>query len=64
MALIIFVIFASINFASFILKIVTIDESWVSHYMPETKVQSKEWSEIGARPPRKAKRTESKKKLM
>ena len=45
-------------------KIVTIDESWVSHYMPETKVQSKEWSEIGARPPRKAKRVESKKKLM
>ena len=43
---------------------VTVDESWVSHFMPETKVQSKEWSEIGAKPPRKAKRTESQKKLM
>ena len=43
---------------------VTIDESWVSHFMPETKVQSKEWSEPGAKPPRKAKRVESKKKLL
>ena len=32
--------------------------------MPEKKVQSKEWSPIGAKPPRKAKRTESQKKLM
>ena len=40
------------------------DESWVSHFLPESKQQSKEWSPIGAKPPRKAKRVESKKKLM
>ena len=45
-------------------KVVTVDESWVSHYMPETKAQSMQWSEPGAKPPRKAKRVESKKKLM
>ena len=69
-------------------KVVTMDESWVSHFQPESKqqvrkspvlsfvrlpsavshlclaLQSKEWSEIGARPPKKAKREESKKKLM
>lgn len=50
--------------ANFKDAVVTIDESWVSHFMPETKVQSKEWSKVGAKPPRKAKRVESKKKLM
>ena len=45
-------------------KVVTMDESWVSHFMPETKQQSKQWSPKGAKPPRKAKRVESKKKLM
>ena len=28
-------------------KIVTMDESWISHYLPETKQQSKEWSKKG-----------------
>ena len=32
--------------------------------MPETKQQSKQWSPRGARPPIKAKRVESTKKLM
>ena len=49
---------------SFKTQVVTVDESWVSHFMPETKQQSKEWSPKGAKPPRKAKRTESQKKLM
>ena len=60
------------------------DESWVSHFQPESKqqvrkspvssccvshdlclvLQSKQWVEKGARPPKKAKREESKKKLM
>ena len=60
------------------------DESWVSHFMPETKQQSKQWSPKvrvspfaipicflnplshfkGSKPPRKAKRVESQKKLM
>ena len=40
------------------------DESWVSHFLPETKQMSKQWSAKGAKPPRKAKRVESKKKLM
>ena len=48
----------------FDLKVVTMDESWVSHFLPERKQQSKEWSKVGAKPPRKAKRTESQKKLM
>ena len=40
------------------------DESWVSHFLPESKEQSKQWSKKGAKPPRKAKRVESQKKLM
>ena len=45
-------------------SIVTVDESWVSQFMPETKQQSSVWTKKGANPPRKAKRVESKKKLM
>ena len=48
----------------FFLKIATMDESWVSHFLPESKQQSKQWSKKGAKAPRKAKREESKKKLM
>ena len=30
-------------------KVVTMDESWVSHFQPESKEQSKQWVEKDAR---------------
>lgn len=36
-------------------RIVTGDESWVHHYTPETKQQSKQWVKKGGRPPKKFK---------
>jgi [histone H3]-lysine36 N-dimethyltransferase SETMAR len=32
---------------------VTVDETWVHHFDPESKVQSKEWRHSGSPPPRK-----------
>jgi histone-lysine N-methyltransferase SETMAR len=49
---------------SFLEKIVTMDETWVTYYNPELKSQSSQWLPKGSRPPRKAKVTRSEKKLM
>ena len=35
--------------AGFKQKVVTMDESWVSHFQPESKEQSKQWVEKDAR---------------
>ena len=32
-------------------KIITGDETWIYHYDPETKQQSRQWCEIGEGPP-------------
>ena len=39
--------------------ILTGDETWIYHYDPETKRQSKEWVEEGAPPPTKVRRARS-----
>ena len=48
----------------FLSRIVTMDESWIHHYDPESKVQSKEWLRTGDPPPLKARRVLSAKKIM
>ena len=35
------------------------DETWIHHYTPETKEQSKQWLEAGSRAPLKVKTVQS-----
>ena len=44
-------------------RIVTDDECWIHCFTPETKEQSKEWLEVGSRPPKKFKRERSGEKV-
>ena len=43
-------------------KIITGDETWIYHYDPQTKQQSREWCEVGYGPPTKVRRTQFTKK--
>ncbi|KAL0860950.1 hypothetical protein ABMA27_009481 [Loxostege sticticalis] len=45
-------------------RYVTVDETWVHHYTPETKQQSKQWTSAGERSPKKAKTVCSAGKVM
>ena len=36
-------------------RLITVDETWIHHYTPETKIQSKEWTAKGERAPKRAK---------
>ena len=49
---------------AFFKSVVTMDESWVSFFMPEMKSQLVQWLPKGANPPKKAKVQNSTKKLM
>ena len=48
----------------FLSCLVTSDETWISHFEPETKQQSKVWTLKGSDPPIKAARSAWKKKIM
>lgn len=48
----------------FVRRFVTMDETWVHHYTPETKQQSKQWVEAGGSVPKKAKSIASAGKVM
>ena len=41
--------------AKFLKRFVTMDETWVHHFTPEAKQQSKQWNHPGSPPPKKAK---------
>jgi histone-lysine N-methyltransferase SETMAR len=45
-------------------RIITVDETWIHHYTPETKNQSKQWIEPGLSAPKKAKIAKSADKVM
>ena len=45
-------------------RIVTVDETWISFYTPETKQQSTMWKTPGSPSPKKFKQTQSTKKQM
>ena len=42
------------NQEDFFDRLITQDETWVHHYDPETKAQSKQWKHFDSPPPRKA----------
>ena len=48
----------------FIDRIITGDETWVYHYLPESKESSKQWVESGSSPPKKLQCERSTKKVM
>ncbi|XP_023218736.1 uncharacterized protein LOC111620945 [Centruroides sculpturatus] len=50
--------------AEFLRRFITMDETWVHHFTPETKEQSKEWTERGESAPKKAKTVPSAGKVM
>ena len=52
------------NSANFLKRFVTMDETWVHHFTPETKQQSKQWKYSGSPPPKKAKTVPSAGKVM
>ena len=45
-------------------KIITGDETWIYHYDPQTKQQSRQWCEVGEGPPMKVRKTQYTKKQM
>ncbi|KAK2578747.1 hypothetical protein KPH14_012273 [Odynerus spinipes] len=42
------------NKAEFLRRFITMDETWVHHFTPETKEQSKQWTKKGESAPKKA----------
>ena len=53
-----------LNPKEFLRRFVTADETWIHHYMPEIKEQSKQWTSPGEHAPKKAKRVPSARKIM
>ena len=45
-------------------RFITVDETWIHHYTPERKEQSKQWIKTGRSAPKKAKRVPSAGKVM
>ncbi|KYB27554.1 Mariner Mos1 transposase-like Protein [Tribolium castaneum] len=43
------------NPVDFLRRFITVDETWIHHYSPETKQQSKQWTAKGEPVPKKAK---------
>jgi histone-lysine N-methyltransferase SETMAR len=41
------------NKTDFVHRFITMDETWIHHYAPESKQQSKQWTEAGCSAPKK-----------
>jgi histone-lysine N-methyltransferase SETMAR len=41
------------NKTDFVRQFITLDETWIHHYTPESKQQSKQWTEAGCSAPKK-----------
>ena len=52
------------NSKDFLRRYVTVDETWIHYYTPETKNQSKKWTEPGESAPKKARTVPSTGKVM
>lgn len=52
------------NPIEFLRRFITVDETWIHHYIPECKEQSKQWIEAGKSGPKKAKTVKSAGKVM
>ena len=48
----------------FLRRYITVDETWIHYYTPETKEQSKQWVSKGSPAPKKAKTVKSADKEM
>ena len=52
------------NSQVFLRRVVTVDETWIHYYTPESKRQSKQWSLLGDSAPKKAKTVPSGGRIM
>ena len=52
------------NKTDFVRRFVTMDETWIHHYTPESKQQSKQWTEAGCSAPKKTRSVPSAGKVM
>jgi histone-lysine N-methyltransferase SETMAR len=52
------------NKTDFVHQFITVDETWIHHYTPESKQQSKQWTEAGCSAPRKTRLIPSTGKVM
>jgi hypothetical protein len=41
------------NKTDFVCRFITMDETWIHHYTPESKQQSNQWTEAGCSAPKK-----------
>jgi len=48
----------------FVRRFITMDETWIHHYTPESKQQSKQWTETGRSAPKKTRSVPSAGKVM
>jgi histone-lysine N-methyltransferase SETMAR len=52
------------NETDFLRRFITMDETWIYHYTPESKQQSKQWTEAGCSAPKKTRSVPSAGKVM
>jgi len=52
------------NKTDFMRRFITMDETWIHHYTPESKQQSKHWTEAGCSAPKKTRSVPSAGKVM
>ena len=52
------------NKTDFLRRFITMDETWIHHYTPESKQQSKQWMEAGCSAPKKTRSIPSAGKVM
>jgi histone-lysine N-methyltransferase SETMAR len=52
------------NKTDFVCRFITMDETWIHHYTPESKQQSKQWTEAGCSVPKKTRSVPSAGKVM
>jgi hypothetical protein len=52
------------NKTDFVCRFITMDETWIRHYTPESKQQSKRWTEAGCSAPKKTRSVSSAGKVM
>jgi histone-lysine N-methyltransferase SETMAR len=52
------------NKTDFMLQFITMDETWIHHYTPESKQQSKQWTKAGCSAPKKTRSVLSAGKVM
>jgi histone-lysine N-methyltransferase SETMAR len=52
------------NKTDFVHRFITMEETWIHHYTPESKQQSKQWTEAGCSAPKKTRSVPSAGKVM